>query len=53
MQPYMVSLYEAELKKGLASGVVTVEGDAGVHVFHGEYSPALGVVLSADDPLSD
>lgn len=53
MQPFMVSLYEAELGKGLANGEVTIEGDAGLHVFHGEYDGALGLILSGDDPLED
>ena len=52
MQPFMVALYERELDKAMASGVVTVEGD-GMHVFHGEYSDALGLTLPGDDPLID
>ena len=53
MQPFMVSLYEGELKKGLASGEVTIEGDAGIHVFRGDYNDTLGLILSGDDPLED
>ena len=52
MQPFMVALYERELDKAMDSGVVTVEGD-GIHVFHGEYSDALGLTLPGDDPLID
>jgi CRISPR-associated endonuclease/helicase Cas3 len=53
MQPFMVSLYEPELKRALASGSVTVEGDPGIHVLHGDYGEALGLVLAGDDPLID
>ena len=53
MQPFMVSLYSTELEQGLASGAISVEGDAGVHVLRGSYSAALGLVLPGDDPLKD
>lgn len=53
MQPFMVSLYEGELRKGLASGAVTIEGDAAIHVFRGDYSETLGLTLPGEDPLQD
>ena len=53
MRPFMVSLFERELKEGLGSGVVTIEGDAAIHVFRGNYSDALGLMLPGDDPLID
>lgn len=53
MQSFVVSLYRGELEQGLASGAVTVEGDAGVHVLRGSYSDALGLTLPGDDPLED
>ena len=53
MQPFMVSLYDGEVQNGMASGAVTVEGDAGIHVFRGDYRDALGLTLPGEDPLID
>lgn len=51
MQPFMVSLYEIELRKALESGDVVRTAD-GIHVFTGRYDGQLGLVLSSD-PLVD
>lgn len=53
MQRFMVALYEPELRRALAAGVVRVQGDAGIHVLSGEYRDAVGLVLPGDDPLLD